>query len=368
MGDNPESGADELLSKAIHQLGVKWNYRDDYKNVVEDYCLTKNPAWLDDLFFLQRYLISLMCLLLGPILIGYATIFANNHFAFKTAMGVILDKEECVVTNPVPLRAMTLPPANCFSLCQGLEQLPVVENLTSDEFLTQYAYTGRPVLVRAATVNWTAKDHFSFDFFKRVFEPHAERLERWRNSGNLDWDSESKQDDTDPPISDEDSKDLDHCQFFPYKTEFENLWQFLNMSEARSRLDPSEKSYYVGWNNCFRPVIEQLRHHYSRPTFLPADSESSRVDWIFMGGSTAATGGGAPVHIDNVDRPSWQAVVSGYKTWMLYPPAECEDVCPSELTVDMQQGDVLVVDTNLWYHGTKAKRGVVTIAIGSEYD
>ena len=49
-------------------------------------------------------------------------------------------------------------------------------------------------------------------------------------------------------------------------------------------------------------------------------------------------------------------------------PRQCESVCAEELRVEMQRGDVLVVDTNLWYHGTKTKAGVVTISIGSEYD
>ena len=115
-------------------------------------------------------------------------------------------------------------------------------------------------------------------------------------------------------------------------------------------------------------MVDELRDHYSRPEFLPADSEMSRADHIFMGGSTAAAGGGAPVHIDNDERPSWQGVVAGAKKWTVYPPAECESVCARELVADLKKGDVLTIDADLWYHGTKAEQGVLTIAIGSEYD
>ena len=48
-------------------------------------------------------------------------------------------------------------------------------------------------------------------------------------------------------------------------------------------------------SNCHPDVSTVLRQHYNRPYFLPADSESSSVDWIFMGGP----GLGAFVHVRN---------------------------------------------------------------------
>ena len=35
-----------------------------------------------------------------------------------------------------------------------------------------------------------------------------------------------------------------------------------------------------------------------------SDSEASNLDWMFMGGH----GTGADMHIDSVDRPSWQVL------------------------------------------------------------
>lgn len=46
-------------------------------------------------------------------------------------------------------------------------------------------------------------------------------------------------------------------------------------------------------SNCHSKVATVLRQHYNRPYFLPVDSKSSRVDWIFMGGP----GPGAFVHV-----------------------------------------------------------------------
>ena len=45
-------------------------------------------------------------------------------------------------------------------------------------------------------------------------------------------------------------------------------------------------------------VQKILRKHYQRPEFLPGDSESSSLEWIFMGG----TGTGALMHVSNCRR------------------------------------------------------------------
>lgn len=46
-------------------------------------------------------------------------------------------------------------------------------------------------------------------------------------------------------------------------------------------------------SNCIPRVMKILRKHYSRPSFLPSDSEASQLDWLFMGGS----GYGAAIHV-----------------------------------------------------------------------
>ena len=46
-------------------------------------------------------------------------------------------------------------------------------------------------------------------------------------------------------------------------------------------------------SNCVPRIMKALRRHYSRPSFLPQDSESSYLDWMFMGGS----GTGAMMHV-----------------------------------------------------------------------
>ncbi|XP_077980612.1 bifunctional arginine demethylase and lysyl-hydroxylase JMJD6-A-like [Glandiceps talaboti] len=240
----------------------------------------------------------------------------------------------CLVDTNFVVMEMTRPLVKC-DMCMALDTAPVVENLSREEFMEKYAYSGVPVLVTGATVNWTAMDTFSFGFFKELYTGTDGALQ------NVE----------------------DECQFFPYNTEFVTLAEAFNMSDDRARFKENEKTWYIGWSNCHPKVSTVLREHYQRPYFLPEDSESSSLDWIFMGGS----GQGANIHLDFVQRPSWQAQISGKKTWTLIPSPECEDVCKSmEITVN--KGDIIIIDTNIWYHSTFIAPGEISITIGSEYD
>ena len=116
-------------------------------------------------------------------------------------------------------------------------------------------------------------------------------------------------------------------------------------------------------SNCDAEASDILRQHYERPYFLPETAESTHADWLFMG----TPGYGAHMHIDHVFLPSWQAQVSGAKRWFLQPPPECYFQCTS-FSVDVAAGEIIVLDTNKWYHQTLILPGHMSITIGSEYD
>ena len=142
------SEAEKALKKAIDDLGVKWNFRSEAGALVRDSCLTKDPDWMNDLKAIQKFLIAVLCLLLCPIFIGGLSVFWESEYRWKLFLRTLLDDQECLVK---PFKAVTLaskPLANCYSVCQGLEHMEVVENLTPDEFQSNYAYSGRPVLIK----------------------------------------------------------------------------------------------------------------------------------------------------------------------------------------------------------------------------
>ncbi|XP_066997152.2 uncharacterized protein [Anabrus simplex] len=244
-----------------------------------------------------------------------------------------LHHQMCTIPMPDTLLKAVRPPEDC-SMCRGLGTVEKVAGITSGYFEERYAYTGTPVVVTDAMVNWTAQHVFTFDFFKEVYEQSVEY-------GSV----------------------MLGCQFFPYETEFMDLREALNMSEDRAHLRDGTKPWYIGWSNCDDRVARILRRHYTRPYFLPVNAESKKVDWIFIG----SPGYGAPMHVDNVEHPSWQAQLRGRKKWVLEPPPECYYQC-ERLQVTVNPGEIFVLDTNRWYHQTLIVSDQISITIGAEYD
>uniref|UniRef100_T1IZN8 C2H2-type domain-containing protein n=1 Tax=Strigamia maritima TaxID=126957 RepID=T1IZN8_STRMM len=251
-----------------------------------------------------KLLVPSVALLVAAVIIGLGYTSMDK---FRT--------NKCALENNFFVMEVTRPVTNC-SICTDVKQVRILTNLTRELF-AQHAYTSRPFLVKGETGNWTALTSFSFDFFKHLYHQIP--------SG---FDSVEEE-----------------CQFFPFKTNFLSLTDVFEMDKNRAEL--KGEPWYVGWSNCNPEVAAVLRQHYQRPHFLPEDSESSAIDWIFMGGS----GQGASMHLDYVHRPSWQAQIKGKKTWHLVPPPECEHLC-HELKVDVNPGDIFFLDTNQWYHDT----------------
>ncbi|XP_001358328.3 uncharacterized protein [Drosophila pseudoobscura] len=243
-----------------------------------------------------------------------------------------LQGQNCFLSLPRPLRYALRPPENC-EFCVNIKNVPRLQEISPNEFERKYAYSGAPVIVSDATQNWTAITLFNYWYFRDVYGK-AMRKQRIKD-----------------------------CQFLPYKTGFQDIYEALDMPEERVELKEGEKPWYFGWSNCHTETAEEFRRHYGRPYFLPESSENNAVDWFFIGTS----GLGAQMHIDNVRLPSWQAQLAGSKRWLLVPPPECYFQCRS-FDVVVRQGDIIVLDTNKWYHQTFVQPGAISLTIGAEYD
>lgn len=274
------------------------------------------------------------CVFISVFIIGVLSSVAG--YFFKDVLTDMFDVASfpCLIENNELTLEMARPLSKC-DICWNLSSVPVEHGISGEEFKRKYAYSSVPVLIKDATSNWSAMSTFSYDFLKMLYTTKEGALT------SVD----------------------EQCQFFPYKTDFSSLGDVFNMTDARANFADGEKPWYIGWSNCNNEVKNELRNHYERPYFLPNDSESSALDWIFMGGS----GPGALIHLDYVQRPSWQAQISGKKTWTLIPPPECETQCKA-LNVTVHKGDIFVIDTNVWYHSTFIHPGEISITIGSEYD
>lgn len=85
-----------------------------------------------------------------------------------------------------------------------------------------------------------------------------------------------------------------NCQFLPYATGFQNIYEALTMPDDRVANSSTSKPWYFGWSNCNTETAEQIRRHYQRLHFLPKNSENRAIDWFFMG----TIGLGAQMHVN----------------------------------------------------------------------
>ncbi|XP_071452201.1 uncharacterized protein [Hetaerina americana] len=254
-----------------------------------------------------------------------------------------LTTQRCLLQNNFFVMEATRPLTDCGKVCKGVDSVLILDNTTKEEF-SKLAYLSRPILVRGGANHWPAIRIFSFEFFRRLYEGAGDN-----DSANARRESYYQS------VEEE-------CQFFPFRTDFVSLREVFAMSKERANFSDGQRPWYIGWSNCHPEVANILRQHYQRPHFLPESSEVSAIDWVFMGGY----GVGASIHLDYVSRPSWQAQISGSKTWKLIPPPECEGVCTA-FSITVNAGDIVLIDTNQWYHDTYINPGPLSITIGSEY-
>ncbi|XP_044747446.1 F-box protein At5g06550 [Coccinella septempunctata] len=240
-------------------------------------------------------------------------------------------RDLCLIEPSSSFTELFRPVESC-EICEDVDEIEKINNVSSEHFEWRYVRNSRPVLVKDATKTWKAMQAFDFEFFKDLYGPIG--------------------DDDDPT-----------CQFFPYKTEFKSLTEALNMSPDRAKMKQGQMPWYIGWSNCFKRGGDILRNFYTKPYFLSNNSETINLSWIFMG----TPGKGAPLHVDNVVYPSWQAQIRGRKEWFLAPPPECTLKCKSHVIL-VEPGDIIVLDTNKWYHETNILPGEVSITIGAEFD
>ena len=129
-----------------------------------------------------------------------------------------IDKENCLVELNDVFLDVVRPPVDC-SICEKVETVDKVTNLSPELFELKYAYSGRPVVIEDGMKNWTARDTFSFDFFKNIYGEDSPALMNIESN----------------------------CQFFPYKTNFGTLGEVFNMSKERADMKDNSEPWYIGW-------------------------------------------------------------------------------------------------------------------------
>ncbi|XP_011862601.1 PREDICTED: uncharacterized protein LOC105559128 [Vollenhovia emeryi] len=237
----------------------------------------------------------------------------------------------CLLPNNYLVWEFTRPITNC-DYCRDVEAPLILPNLTKEEFRF-YSYSSRPMIIKNAASDWPARQQFTLEFFRDLYE---------RTEGAYE------------SVEEE-------CQFLHFKSNFANLRELFAMSEAQALHREGEDPWYVGWKNCHPQILDAMKQFYNVPHFLPDDAEIPYSNYIFMGYEE-----GAVMHLDYISRLMWQAQVIGSKTWIVAPTPECESECKSfKFSVDVT--DVVLLDTRIWYHSTRVENGNLSLTVTSEY-
>ena len=299
-----------------------------------------------------RYLHSkkLAVIILLPLLYSIVVEQAGIDFVIKYTQGT-----RCLIPNNYLIWEFTRPVSNC-NFCRGVNSALVLGNVTREEF-KKHAYSSKPIIVKKAASHWLASKVFSLQFFRSLYE-------------NIQGAYESVD---------------EECQFLHFRSNFANLKEVFSMSERRAMNLPGEDTWYIGWKNCHPQVLEIMKKFYETPHFLPEDAEIPNTNYIFLGYDQ-----GANMHVsfnikcllhtcwkrknyvikkfqlDYISRLMWQGQIIGSKTWTVAPTPECEDVC-ERFSFFVDTGDVILLDTRIWYHSTQVENGQFSLTITSEY-
>ncbi|XP_006625108.1 uncharacterized protein LOC102672593 [Apis dorsata] len=236
----------------------------------------------------------------------------------------------CLIPNNYLIWEFTRPISNC-DYCRDVTSALILSNLTREEF-KQYAYSSIPMIIKHAASNWPASKVFSWKFFKDLYE-------------NIDGAYDS----------------VDECQFLHFKSNFTNLRDVFAMNEKRAMQLNDEDPWYVGWKNCHLQILDIMKQYYNLPHFLPEDAEVPYSNYVFLGYEE-----GAIMHLDYISRLMWQGQIIGNKTWSVAPTPECDNVC-TRFNFTVYAGDIVLLDTRIWYHSTYVIGKNFSLTVTSEY-
>lgn len=203
--------------KALRQKARKLGIKDSNLLKVDSLNNLKKPAATKHLLSI---VICLFAITIGCGVLAYKKELVTKRMIAEFLADKVLDfeleKESCFFPMPEIILDMFRPPVDC-SMCKNVSHVDRVRNISREEFVEKYAYTARPVVIEDGMRNWTAQEYFSFDYFKKIYNPDS------------------------PVMKSRDPQ----CQFFPYKTSFGSLEEVFQMPDKDAKM--KGKPWYIGW-------------------------------------------------------------------------------------------------------------------------
>ena len=144
----------------------------------------------------------------------YPILFVSSLFIYPFFKMVTMST--CLVSELAPFSEVSSPIINC-DMCRGVKEAPRISNLGREDFIRNYAYAGRPILVEGAVSNWSALQVFSYDYFKSIYRSRPSSLEEDDLNG----------------------------QFFSYSSNIHGLKDFFSLPQ--DMVSMKTEKWYIGW-------------------------------------------------------------------------------------------------------------------------
>lgn len=154
-------------------------------------------------------------------LIANSVVFKFLPFVFLAVLlyfpvSEVLSHSPCLVSQIPPFGEVMHPKLDC-DFCEGLRGAPHLTNLSQYEFVSEYAYTSRPILVVGAASGWPAMEVFSYNYFKDLYQQSPEAID----------------------------SDTEKGQFFSYSSNIRNLKELFELSSEGVSM--ATEKWYIGW-------------------------------------------------------------------------------------------------------------------------
>jgi len=238
----------------------------------------------------------------------------------------------CLLENPMFESVSGHRTEDTCELCESLDELERLSNVSVAAFTENYLRQDRPVIVTDATHDWPLmEDHFDRHQLIQLF--------------------------SEPRLA-----DAEPCELQT------NLKVRGDMHLLLSKMaNPVVKKWFAQWDNCDKRAAKALRTLYRRPYFLPAMVDTSDSNWVLV---SANYTGNVYKMLPMVSDMVWMAQVRGSSTVRLTPREPCglDSGAPPacrELAETLHEGEILIFTDFLWMLEYLPGHGTDNVALGA---
>lgn len=170
----------------------------------------------------------------------------------------------------------------------SLPQADIIENPTREEFLENYGFKSKPCVIRGLMDQWPAATKWTPEFFAQQYGEVLVSPRRGRQEGAY--------------------RTFTVAEYMEYLVTAQEPdpyylrnWE-IHLSHPELKDDYFVPDYFESW------------HDYMPDAYRP------KLSWFYIGPANSCS----LMHLDPIDTSAWNAVISGKKHWLFFPPEDSD--------------------------------------------